>query len=398
MERGNKTFICSVVFLDIVEYSKKPVAEQIRLKERFNALLSTAIQDVAANDRIILDTGDGAAISFLGDPEDALFVAMSLRDAVVVAGPAETVPLQLRIGINLGPVRLVTDINGQPNIIGDGINVAQRIMSFAQINQVLIARSYYEVVSRLSEEYAQLFNYEGSRTDKHVREHEVYALGYPSVRIARPAAMRGAEPASRGGGIRSPAGLRTGPQAVAALVLSWWRTRQFRIALVVAVAAALVLGTVIRGLKTAPEQRRSADSVAAVESTRSPAQKPEAPGARQSVGEPDRTRPAQSSPAAPARPESLPPRAQEALREGKLARTEGAAGLAPSQTAFISLAITPWGEVYVDGKLQGVSPPLRFVQVAPGRHRIEIRNSSFPPYFETIAAKADERIRIKHKF
>ena len=30
--RGNRTFICSVVFLDIVEYSRKPVAEQIQLK------------------------------------------------------------------------------------------------------------------------------------------------------------------------------------------------------------------------------------------------------------------------------------------------------------------------------------------------------------------------------
>ena len=84
--------------------------------------------------------------------------------------------LSLRCGINLGPVKLVKDINARPNIIGDGINVAQRIMGFAQPGQALISRSYFEVVSRLSEEYANLFQYEGSRTDKHVREHEVYAL------------------------------------------------------------------------------------------------------------------------------------------------------------------------------------------------------------------------------
>ena len=82
LTRGNRTFICSVAFLDIVEYSKKPVAEQIRLKERLNALLAEALKDVAANDRIILDTGDGAAISFVGDPEDALFVCLTLRDEV----------------------------------------------------------------------------------------------------------------------------------------------------------------------------------------------------------------------------------------------------------------------------------------------------------------------------
>ena len=79
----NRTFICSVVFLDIVEYSQQPVDEQIQLKSRFNVILSEAIKDVAVNDRIILDTGDGAAISFLGDPEDALFVALSIRDAII---------------------------------------------------------------------------------------------------------------------------------------------------------------------------------------------------------------------------------------------------------------------------------------------------------------------------
>ncbi|NJR71709.1 MAG: hypothetical protein HC782_00530 [Gammaproteobacteria bacterium] len=83
----------------------------------------------------------------------------------------------MRIGINLGPIKLVRDINGQPNIVGDGINVAQRIMSFARPGQVVVSRSYFDVVSVISDEYAQLFKYEGSRTDKHVREHEIYVVG-----------------------------------------------------------------------------------------------------------------------------------------------------------------------------------------------------------------------------
>ena len=70
-ERDNKTIICSVLFLDIVEYSQKAVSGQISLKEGFNVFLSTALNDIPVDDRIILDTGDGAAISFLGDIEDA---------------------------------------------------------------------------------------------------------------------------------------------------------------------------------------------------------------------------------------------------------------------------------------------------------------------------------------
>ncbi|MDD2685525.1 MAG: adenylate/guanylate cyclase domain-containing protein [Gallionella sp.] len=178
-ERSNKTIMCSVFFLDIVEYSKKSVSGQISLKDRFNSYLSKAISEVPLSDRIILDTGDGAAINFLGDVEDALKAALSLRESLLSEDAATEPPLLVRMGINLGPVRLVRDINGQPNIVGDGINVAQRVMGFADASQILVSRSYYDAVSRLSPQYAGMFHYQGSRTDKHVREHEVYAIGYP---------------------------------------------------------------------------------------------------------------------------------------------------------------------------------------------------------------------------
>lgn len=176
-DRG-KTIMCGVLFLDISEYSKKSVSGQISLKERFNAYLSVAIRDVPIDDRIILDTGDGAALSFLGDIGDALQVALSMRESLREGLHMEP-PLLVRMGINLGPVRLVRDINGQPNIVGDGINVAQRVMGFADPGQILVSRSYYDAVSRLSPEYGSMFHYQGSRTDKHVREHEIYAIGYP---------------------------------------------------------------------------------------------------------------------------------------------------------------------------------------------------------------------------
>lgn len=191
-QRTNRTFICSVLFVDIVEYSVKSVEEQIWLKERFNALLAEAIQDVAVNDRILLDTGDGAAIGFLGDPEDALFVAMGMRDAAMNERRDESLCLSLRMGINLGPVKLVRDINQQVNLIGDGINVAQRIMSFADPGRLLVSRSYYEVVSCLSQEFAKLFSYEGMHADKHIRQHRIYAVGNASLK--RPSASAAPQP------------------------------------------------------------------------------------------------------------------------------------------------------------------------------------------------------------
>jgi len=67
-QKLDRTWLCSVVFMDIVSYSKQSVQLQMRWKERFNKYLAEAIRDVAEIDRVILDTGDGAALCFLGDP------------------------------------------------------------------------------------------------------------------------------------------------------------------------------------------------------------------------------------------------------------------------------------------------------------------------------------------
>jgi len=131
----------------------------------------------------VLDTGDGAAIAFLGDPEDALSAGIAVRKSIASLPPEI---LSARMGINLGPVRLVWDINAQMNILGDGINVAQRVMSFAMPGQLLASRSFYEVVSRLSRDYASLFSDLGTRTDKHVREHECMRLPRAPGSSARP--------------------------------------------------------------------------------------------------------------------------------------------------------------------------------------------------------------------
>src|SRR2546428_7284435 len=175
-EKSSRTLVCSVLFIDITGYSQLGVSEQIRLKHKFNEVLAASLADLEARDRVVIDTGDGAAIAFLDDPERALFAAIAIFDNVG--------ELPVRMGINLGPVYLSKDINGQDNVIGDGINVAQRVMSFAQRGELLVSRSFYEVVLLLSGDYATLFQSGGARTDKHERVHEVYAVSQ-AVRVGR---------------------------------------------------------------------------------------------------------------------------------------------------------------------------------------------------------------------
>lgn len=88
---------------------------------------------------------------------------------------------------------------------------------------------------------------------------------------------------------------------------------------------------------------------------------------------------------------SAPPVAIPAESENNSAATERG-------EARLSFAVTPWGEVYLDGKKMGASPPLKELKVSAGRHRIEIRNLNFAPYSETLHLKADSTKKLKHIF
>jgi class 3 adenylate cyclase len=181
INKMNRTWLCSVVFMDIVNYSSQSTELQIKWKERFNGYLATAIKDVPEDERVILDTGEGAATCFLGAPESAMFTALELWHSLLIDERDQQPQMRVRIGINLGPVKLVRDINGAANAIGDGMNAGQRVMSFAGENQILVSQSYFEVVSRLSDDYKTLFTLKGVETDKHIREHTVYNLSPPGA-------------------------------------------------------------------------------------------------------------------------------------------------------------------------------------------------------------------------
>jgi class 3 adenylate cyclase len=438
-DRTNRTSVCAVLFLDIAEYSRKPVSEQLQVKERFNAHIAEAIAEVVPDERIILDTGDGVAISFLGDPEDALFVALNLAEAL--GATAEAAQIAVRAGINLGPVRLVRDINSQPNIIGDGINVAQRVMSFAHPGQVLVSRSYYDVITRISEDYSRLFVYQGSRTDKHVREHELYELAAPGSaaldivrqrnRVRRPGEdtlTSATQPGARLLGNRRLAFAFTGFSIFA---LSAAAVYYGAPAPAPSPAERPVAARVAAAPVPVPEPVRVAPAPDPAPAMPSPLHQSEpVSAASAAAGRPDAPAPAvpappsakrssgigSALPAKPARarapePASQPsapvqePRPAFALVPSEPApevRAEPVQQWAPKtragRAALVLLAISPWGEVFVNGKPAGVSPPMAELELEPGKYRIEVRNGAFKPYEEDVELASNQTVRIKHKF
>ncbi len=67
-------------------------------------------------------------------------------------------------------------------------------------------------------------------------------------------------------------------------------------------------------------------------------------------------------------------------------------------TATLSLAVSPWGEIFVDGESKGVSPPMLSLEVPAGKHTIEIKNDGASNYSTEVELKDGEVKRLKYKF
>jgi len=175
----------------------------------------------------------------------------------------------------------------------------------------------------------------------------------------------------------------------------WWKRKAVWGASAAALAVVVLAGVVLPKLRGAPAVpapvvARSANIAPAASD---PVPVPEAAPvpAPAAAGAPA-TRAAEPAPAGPA--------PQPAAVQSKPAETIASITLppAPKPTGRVLLAVNPWGEVYVDGKKRGLSPPTKELRLAPGKHQVEIRNGTFPSHVETIEVNADEAVRITHSF
>lgn len=412
LKQLNRTFIGSVLFIDIVGYSRRTVPDQLAMKELFNSLLFDAVQNVAPSDRIMVDTGDGAGIAFLGDPEDALFTALSLRDAID-HGRTSAIgePGFVRMGINLGPLKIVRDINGHTNMIGDGVNDAQRVMSFAEPGQVMVSHAYFDIISRLSHDYGQLFIYEGMRQDKHVREHEIYRFGPVSDNNSIAERLR--DRSRTRSNIPDAATAMLAPAAASTMPIEAGKKPLTRIGLIAGAVGALTLvGAVWSWTSTTPKPApmvatstsKSFEKVAEQEAFK-PTDEKSASAFVSTIAKPASKPPEthnENTPAASASAMTAQAVASAKPASSASATTaEAAASTKPTEPikpGTLKLAIQPWGEIYVDGGKRGVSPPLKSLSLPPGKHRIEVRNGQFAPHKETIEVKSDRETTVKYVF
>jgi class 3 adenylate cyclase len=143
----------TILFMDMVGFSRKPTAEQRRLVNALNAEVIHELRPLLnpPMDRpgvLALPTGDGMALAFLHkadrswDRSTIFHLVVRLhRWAHFKRKNHEEV--QLRVGMHVGAVELVTDINGKANVCGDSINFTQRVMDAAGPRQTLLSEAAF---------------------------------------------------------------------------------------------------------------------------------------------------------------------------------------------------------------------------------------------------------------
>jgi TolB-like protein/class 3 adenylate cyclase/Flp pilus assembly protein TadD len=130
--------IAHVLFIDIVGYSKLSINDQRAAIDELNQAVRTSeqFQKAEGAGRLIkIPTGDGMALVFYKSPEEPVECALEISRAL-----KEHAKIQLRMGVHSGPVSGVIDVNGQANLAGAGLNMAQRVMDCGDAGHILLSK------------------------------------------------------------------------------------------------------------------------------------------------------------------------------------------------------------------------------------------------------------------
>ncbi len=79
-------------------------------------------------------------------------------------------------------------------------------------------------------------------------------------------------------------------------------------------------------------------------------------------------------------------------------RLAAATQLVAPATGTVRIAISPWGQVEVDGNASGAAPPLTELTLSVGRHQIVVRNGDFAPYATSVNVVAGQAVSLHYKF
>ena len=163
MSQSN-TALVKYIYLDVVGFTyQRPVEAQTEIITILNDIVRQATSALVSEGQVIyIPVGDGICIALISSTHNYdIHIRIAeeiIRRIVSLHNPSakSNRQFEVRIGINENVDNLITDINGNKNVCGSGVNDAQRIMSFADASQILVGRTTYDSL-RPRERYSHAF-------------------------------------------------------------------------------------------------------------------------------------------------------------------------------------------------------------------------------------------------
>jgi len=138
--------IAHVLLIDVVGYSTVLADEQVKLLQEVNLVVheteSFRVAEISSQ-LVRVPTATGMALFFFRSPEQPVRCALEIS-RTLQAHPH----IGVRMGIHSGPVNQVTDANGNVNIGGSAIDVAQHVMECGSEGHILLSAHVAEDLSQ----------------------------------------------------------------------------------------------------------------------------------------------------------------------------------------------------------------------------------------------------------
>lgn len=221
-DKSRSAQIAHVLFLDIVGYSRETTSAQSRLIATLNAAVaaSPAYEEARQAQAVQpLPTGDGMALLFWNDVIAPSRCAVDVSRGLHIAGAAHNGGVKARMGIHSGLVQKQMDIAGRENVVGEGINAAQRIMDFGDAGHILLSAQYALWLQQF-DEWVGLAHPLGEGAAKHGQKVQLYSLhGHDFGNAAAPSRLSAPVAGAMGAKAKGVSGMPSlvAPQKVALL-------------------------------------------------------------------------------------------------------------------------------------------------------------------------------------
>jgi len=167
-----------VLIADMVEFSERSAREQAALVEDFVGLLEAALAetltDVALN---VFPTGDGAIIATYGETvAEVSHLAPRVFDlALSLLRGSSNRNYAIKVSINSSVHEALIDVSSSGQVhanviqIGNGINLAERILNFAEPREIVVTDSFREALKNADPAREYTFRVQSQVFVKHMR-------------------------------------------------------------------------------------------------------------------------------------------------------------------------------------------------------------------------------------